>query len=324
MPPRRYIRQPATNPSRFDQVPTWIQGKLKTTVIELNKLENKVFNLEIALNALREHAAEGTVPRSLNVSMSVMVNNRQQAAMDKVVEEATFAFQKTLLNGIITARTQELHEQVAEITRLKNSFLSMMDDTLDQMIQNDIVKADQMERTSITNTIQNVFEMITEQDRQEIRTREFLKFQSKKDAEQKRNIERQERRVNETLEDDTTKRLKSRLEKVEKEIKSLTKPTRKPAQTGTPSQTKPFPGSKIKENSTKLKEKFPKRSRRVKETQTSGPTRIQTKNIQKNSSSHPKGIGRGSGRENRPRRASFTRSIAPSASPNRSFRPRRS
>lgn len=318
MPPRRATNQRLASTGLMDQVPTWIRDEFTTTTRELEKLEDKVFNLEVAINTLKEHASQGTAPKSLAISTMVKVNQKQQEAMDKIIEDAKHQFQLTVLQGLIDARTRELNERKADISRLSDSFLSMMEDTLDMLISNDILRIDAMEATSERNTIQNIFKITTDNQRADIRTKGFLHHRKKCEDDRKRQLQREERNINNTLQDSDTRIIMARLSEVEKQVQTI----------------KPKPGKKSKENNLKILQQKqrtrPKPSPRQPRTHNkpgpsltnSRPNRVSPKTPQTQRRGHPKGSGRVGGRGNPKQQRGSTPSTVPSASLRQSYRPK--
>lgn len=317
---------------KLDYLPIWIQEDFKKTVFNLDALQENVFNLEIAVNALKEHKSNHTAPRSLTVNLTIMVNQQQQFEMNETLNKAKADFQQTVLAGLIKARENELECRKLDTTREKEAFLTHMETTLTKMINNNIITLDGMEQTSIKNLIQNEFERIIEERRQDIRTRSFLGLKKKRESQEKKRVQREEENLNRVLENPETREIISRLDNVEKKLMSNNKTNeQKNTRNKTTNQMRRGRKTNNKNNARRNRTTFGQRSNRSGRSPSSNRGRIKNNNNKNNndrneSSSnsttgtrHPKGRGRGGGRENQKRQQNSTASTTQSGSRKRNY-----
>lgn len=315
MPPST-TNQPMGGNRHLDHIPEWIRKEFEAAQMEILDAQEKIFNLEIAIKALKEHAAGGTVPRSLSISLSVQVNQRQQVEMDKIFDEAKYNFQKTVLKALIAAREQEVQDRTSDISRTREGFLTTMEDKLTLLLGSNIIDRDIMDPAITQNIIHNNFDDMMKTNRQELRTRLFLNHQKKKDAQNKRRAEQEQRNIDRTLEDGTTLELKNRMCELEKAVKQIN--SRQPNET-----TKNT--SKKKGSNNQSKNRNNQKKRKIMENHSNQRNQQGKKNNNNNNGNksnkqrHPKGEGRESGRGNQKRRASYTVSTRPSGSKKKNY-----
>lgn len=301
---------------RHDHLPTWIQDDFKDASNNINQLQDKIFNLKIALNGLEEHKRNNTAPRSLEIKISVMVNQRHQDDMDKIVHEATKSFQATILEGLITARKKELDDYKANLNRIKDGFLTKMETRLNTLVVNDIINENDIDVSGIKNMIHNSFESSLSQDRQEIGTKIYLNYLKKCRLQEKRRAEAEERNIERTLEDSTTAELKLRIAKIEKQLNPKQKKSSK--KTNNPRTKENNSGMRNKTRAPG-KQTFRKETPPIPNRHTGHPKLNYNRSRQENQMAPPKGSGRVGGQGKRKPRQNSTHLTHQSVSKRKSF-----
>lgn len=208
--------------------PWWCHKEYKDTLTTFSNISKSISKLTRAIALLEDHATKGTVPKSLNVNIKAQVEKSYQAQVDREVKDAAAIFQKTVLTSIISARKKELEDKNKArddvVKKFLNDFLTKL---TDMRSQNIIRTPDSDLKESYKNCEVSFLETCQEIE-DDARIEEYLAFQRKQEAMQKAQATREEARLNQVLEDPTTKALQERLDALEKRVQQVAKPPPKP------------------------------------------------------------------------------------------------
>lgn len=189
-------------------------SRIKEKQIEMCKKEKAIRNLE-------SHVNRNTIPKSLKITVKIQVSTEHQEAMDEIVSNATKKWEKTVIEGLLETRRDELETigcQQSDVMRQWKECLNM---THAQMLAEGLLSQEQS--TSMINTQTTEFNKAAQSLIQSIRSKAF--FERKEQEEKKAQLEcrRAERDLDIDLQDPAVAALQLKIQQLENKVKQLPK-----------------------------------------------------------------------------------------------------
>lgn len=225
-----------------EELPQWVKKTMDRTLQSISNIERAVYKKEIAISKLEEHRDSNTCPNSLKMSLKVMVTEEKQPAMDTIVNAAVDMCQKTIVNGLIEIRQQELTTLRSDQTRLAEEWNATTKETLTQMKEANILQGDP--ETILTN-FKNSFQALGEKHLQAVKVNCFLQQKKQMEAKDKFEKKTAAAQVDEVLHDPHMSALQDQIKSLQKSVKQLSKNDKvKPSNQGGGPSTKKDKGKK--------------------------------------------------------------------------------
>lgn len=113
------MERASTSPTKVtsaSNVP-WLEAHVKVQLQLIKKLTEKRLMKEDSLIGIEEHIAKQTVPHYLRINFKPQVEQNRKGELDRIIRDATWTCQKTVLEGLAKIRKEELENLKAQISQ---------------------------------------------------------------------------------------------------------------------------------------------------------------------------------------------------------------
>jgi hypothetical protein len=161
---------------------------------------------------------DDTVPPGLRISLEVQVSAERQEAMDELVNKATKDFHRTVMDGLLRVRRDEVNAAKQDLQEACKQHDLEVDQVFQLMTAEDLAPS-AAEVTQWKRHFQNTKDRTIK----EIRTLDFQQRLQKIEKQQERDAARANRRLDAELRDPAMEAMEERLKQLEKKVRDQSK-----------------------------------------------------------------------------------------------------
>ena len=194
----------------------WLESIAEKQLQIIKNLTYKKLRKEDAIEILEINIEEETPPQSLRINLKVSVTKPQQEEIDEVVRDAIWKCQKTIMEGILVARNEELAQLNQDIADAKDEMLRKKNHMMHLMnVRNATIHPD------VVKKVMDKFKADVRHTINKAKQSHILKKYEKDQKADQLKQERAEEEVEKSLEDPEMRKLKSEISALRNTVKSL-------------------------------------------------------------------------------------------------------
>lgn len=208
-------------PNRPSQEHDWTISMTNKFLSKIKDKQIEICNKEKAIRILESHKNRNTIPKSLRISAKIQVSTERQGTMNEIIANATKAWEKTVMEGLLQTRRSELEKLGLEQSDVMTQWQECLNMTHAEMLTEGLITP--QESTAMINSQKAHFEKQSQTLIQSIRSKAF--FDRKTEEEQRLQLEcvRAERDIDLDLQDPAVAALQLKVHQLERQLKQIPK-----------------------------------------------------------------------------------------------------